>query len=433
MSNLRIIRETEMRDPNVIQVDKSIPTPPKIFLTFLSLIIFFPLQLLLGAESPNEQCLACHEDESLKNNEGRSLFVSKDDFEKSVHGESGITCVSCHSDLEKVTDFPHAEKVATVNCSSCHREAQKQFERSVHATAKRQKEGQSVNCVSCHGYHDILEKNDVRSRIHPLNLPQACGSCHFSKINGKRGAGFAQSYLESVHALALSKTGLSNSATCVTCHGSHEIKPTENPGSFISRSRVPNTCGQCHSGILRDYREGVHGQAFALGVREVPVCTDCHGEHNIRSPQDKQSRVYATQVALTCARCHEDDQLTQKYNLPKARLRTFRGTFHGLASSYGETKVANCASCHGFHNIRPSSDPKSSVSPSNLPETCGQCHLGATQNFSKVKIHVLDPKAANYAGFIVKNFYLYLILALIGSFVLYILADLKARLVGRNQ
>lgn len=426
-----IIKETEMRDPNVTQVDKSIPTPPEILLTLLSLILFFPVQLL-GAENPNEQCMACHEDQNLKNNEGRSLFVSRVDFERSIHGESGITCVSCHSDLEKVIDFPHAEKLVKVNCSACHGEAQKQFETSVHAPAKLHNKGQSVNCVSCHGYHDILGKTDVKSRTHPLNLPQTCGSCHFSKVNGGKGTRFVKSYLESVHALALRKAGLSSSATCVSCHGSHEIKPTEEPGSFVSRRQVPNTCGQCHGGILKDYREGVHGQAFAMGIREVPVCTDCHGEHNIRSPQDKQSKVYATQVPLTCVKCHDDDQLIQKYNLPKARLRTFRGTFHGVASSYGETKVANCASCHGFHNIRPSGDPKSSVNPSNLPETCGHCHPGVRQKFSKVKIHVVDLKAANYAGYIVKNFYFYFILALIGSFVLYILADLKARLLRRN-
>ena len=36
---------------------------------------------------------------------------------------------------------------------------------------------------------------------------------------------------------------------------------------------------------------------------------------------------------------------------------------------------ANCASCHGFHNIFPSSDVRSSVNADNLNQTCGRCHV----------------------------------------------------------
>ena len=74
----------------------------------------------LSANDPNEQCLMCHEDQSLKNQAGHSLFVNKGSFEQSIHGKSGISCVSCHSDLESVKDFPHAETLAKVNCANCH-------------------------------------------------------------------------------------------------------------------------------------------------------------------------------------------------------------------------------------------------------------------------------------------------------------------------
>ena len=56
----------------------------------------------------------CHEDQSLKNQAGHSLFVNKVGFEQSVHGKSGISCVGCHADLESVKDFPHAEKLVKV-------------------------------------------------------------------------------------------------------------------------------------------------------------------------------------------------------------------------------------------------------------------------------------------------------------------------------
>lgn len=389
-------------------------------------MLIFQAQRLWATQS-NEQCLVCHEDENLKDAAGRSLFVKNEALAKSIHGTSGLTCVSCHIDLENIDEFPHAEKLEKVNCSMCHEEAQKKFEQSIHAGARLKNDGPSVNCASCHGYHDVLARSDINSKSHPLHLPQTCGNCHFSKVERGREAGFVKSYLESAHGLALSKAGLSTSATCVTCHGAHEVKQPEDPLSPVSRRHLPETCGHCHSGILRDYDEGVHGQAFAEGVREVPVCTDCHGEHDIRSPLDRQSKVYATQVALTCAKCHDDEEITQKYHLPKARLRSFQGTFHGIASAYGETRVANCASCHGFHNIRRSIDPKSPINSVNLPHTCGQCHVGAGQQLSQVTIHVLDERTANYAGYLVKRLYFYFIAVIIGSFVLYILADFNAR------
>ncbi|MEW5976168.1 MAG: cytochrome c3 family protein [Acidobacteriota bacterium] len=379
------------------------------------------------------ECMACHEDASLKDAANRSLFVSQAAFDKSIHGRMGVSCVSCHVDLEGFTDFPHADRLARVDCSTCHSDARQKFETSIHGTAKVEGKGEPVTCVACHGYHDVLEKSDVRSKSHPMQQANTCGSCHFTQVRTKKGGDFVRGYLDSVHGQAISKSGLSTSATCATCHGAHAVRRSAEPGSPMSRDKVPNTCGQCHSGILLDYIEGVHGKDFEGGIQDVPVCTDCHGEHGIRSPQDKLSTVHPSHVAQTCARCHDNQELIERYKLPEARLRTFEGTFHGIALSYGETRVANCASCHGFHNIRPSADPKSPIHPTNLPATCGHCHPGAGEKLSAVKIHILDPRAANYAGFIVGRFYYYLIVIMMSSFVLYILADLRARLAEKKK
>jgi len=40
----------------------------------------------------------------------------------------------------------------------------------------------------------------------------------------------------------------------------------------------------------------------------------------------------------------------------------------------GLRKVAHCSSCHTSHNVRPATDPRSSVYPANLPSTCAHCH-----------------------------------------------------------
>ena len=86
-----------------------------------------------AADDPNQSCLMCHEDPTLKNAAGHSLFVNQKRLEQSIHGKSGLSCVSCHADLESVKDFPHAEKLSslamrtspTPHVSTCHASFQK--------------------------------------------------------------------------------------------------------------------------------------------------------------------------------------------------------------------------------------------------------------------------------------------------------------------
>jgi hypothetical protein len=37
-----------------------------------------------------------------------------------------------------------------------------------------------------------------------------------------------------------------------------------------------------------------------------PVCYDCHGVHNMLSPEDPASQVYRTNLLHTCQKCHPD-------------------------------------------------------------------------------------------------------------------------------
>lgn len=184
-------------------------------------------------------------------------------------------------------------------------------------------------------------------------------------------------------------------------------------------------------GIEKDYLEGVHGKDYLKGIKDVPVCTDCHNEHDISSPQDLSSAVYATKVAEVCSRCHDDEALARQYGFLTSRLKTYTSSYHGTASKFGETTVANCASCHGHHDIRTSNDPESSIHYDNLPETCGQCHPGAGINFAKGKIHVISEKSTNKWAYFVKVFYIILIAGIISVFLIFIAVDLFHRLTQR--
>jgi formate dehydrogenase gamma subunit len=89
--------------------------------------------------------------------------------------------------------------------------------------------------------------------------------------------------------------------------------------------------------------------------------------------------------------------LNTKFKLPPDRVKTFFESYHGLAAQYGSTLAANCASCHGYHRVLPSSDPRSTTHKDHLVQTCGKCHPGANANFAQSKVHV-DAASASAAS-----------------------------------
>lgn len=407
-------------------------------LSVLGLVLVLPL-IVSARPAPaavsNDDCLACHSDPGLKSVAGTSVAVDPDKFRASIHGQAEIACVDCHADLRQVKDFPHAAKLKSVSCAGCHEKETQMLGESVHGRATLEKDAMTVSCKDCHGTHDIRAKDDFESRTFPINLPQTCLGCHSGKVKTERGGAFVELYEKSAHYRALEKSGLTLSANCSNCHGAHDIKNVKDPASKVSRKSIIKTCGQCHVGIRRDYLEGVHGKDYVKGIKDVPVCTDCHSEHDIRSPKDLESKVYTTKVAEVCSRCHDDMALARQYGFLPNRLKTYSESYHGTASKYGEIRVANCASCHGFHDIRDPSDPKSSIYPANLPKTCGRCHPGATKHFAEGKIHNVLEETANIrdkSPRIVKTVYIVVISAIIGVFLLFIAADLFRRAVRRK-
>jgi hypothetical protein len=364
-------------------------------------------------------CLECHSGGNLGKPE---LDVDAKLLAASVHGEAGISCTDCHADLAATTEFPH-EKTAPAACASCHDAEAKAVERSAH----RQDEADSPRCWSCHGGHEVRKAGAKDSRTAPLNQDRTCLECHADpKVAGRHGLPVrekAEEFERSVHYRRLAE-GNSAAPSCTTCHGAHDNVSHVEPNSPIARANVPGTCGMCHSDIADEFRRSVHGTALAQKNPDVPTCTGCHAEHAIQGPEDPGSPVHATHIARTCSHCHENEEIAREYGIEADRLATFAGSYHGAASRFGDAKVANCASCHGSHGIRPSKDPESSIHPSNLTRTCGACHRQAGLNFATGRIHVRDLPGDNYWAWLVKRAYVSLIWSVIGGFVLLILVDL---------
>ena len=406
----------------------------------LSGILGFVLTLFLSlglSGQSDADCLVCHEDKELVSEAGKTMFVDTALFQGSIHGQAGLSCVDCHADLRKVEDFPHASPLRPVSCGECHEAAAEEFRESVHEASNASGTAAvRVACKDCHGTHEIKTGDDFDSPTFPLNLPATCERCHLERVPSKKGSDFIGGYNDSAHFKALEKSGLTMSANCTNCHDSHKIKKVDDPASFVSRKNIIRTCGSCHVGIQKEYLEGVHGKDYVKGIKDVPVCTDCHSEHAILSPEDINSKVYATKVAEVCVRCHDDVALSRQYGFLTSRLKTYSETFHGTAAKFGESRVANCASCHGFHGVRPSSDPDSSIHSANLPRTCGQCHPGASRRFAEGQIHAIpeEAAAAKYrTSHIVKNIYIIIIVVIIGVMLIFIGADFLRRLFRKEK
>ena len=386
------------------------------------------LLLLLAVCAPaalsqsNEDCLLCHSEG------GVAPPVDVARLKSSAH--KGVGCVSCHS---AASEIPHSEVLSPVDCKHCHKSEVVEYVTHRHGKMVGGQRPLSQVCGDCHGQsHSILARSDPGSPVHRSHIPALCSTCH-SDPGRMATASVGQpeaynTYLNSVHGRAYGR-GISRAPVCTDCHGAHSLLPASDPDSRVYSRNVPSTCGACHADIAVLYEKSVHGRALRSGVNEAPACTDCHGEHEIRSPKDSRSPVSAASISQTCGGCHKAEKIVSKFKLPGDRVSTFEESYHGLAAKYGSLTVANCASCHGYHDVLASSDPASSVNKANLPKTCGKCHVGAGKRLAEGYVHSTPATSRSRVVHYVVIFYIGLIGLVIGGMLLHNSLDLLRKLV----
>jgi hypothetical protein len=276
-------------------------------------------------------------------------------------------------------------------------------------------------CTDCHV--DIVEIP------HKPPLKVNCRRCHYSgnPVGAPGGERYDQ-YEHSVHGREVA-SGNPKAPVCQDCHGGHDVFSHQSPDSKFYRQNIPRTCGTCHIDIYAAYQESVHGTALSEDNPDSPVCSSCHGEHDIVRPELPDSRVSPIHVTETCSACHGAKGVVAKYGIKTDRASTFDESFHGVAQLMENMMVANCASCHGYHDIRSEDDPKSSIYPANIAETCGQpqCHPEASAGFASGKIHI-DPTSeeSGLLYYISRGFLILTVSVLAGLFI-FIILDLFRR------
>ncbi len=267
----------------------------------------------------NGPCLACHGQSDLTykfpSGEVWSLYVEQNVFHNSVHGEQGLACTACHTDI---SGYPHAPlKAGSVRdfqlqeyqtCQQCHKDVYQQSLDSIHAKQIAAGNFSAAICTDCHGAHDTTPPDKPRTKI-----PKTCSKCH---------SGIYNEYLGSVHGQALTDNSNPDVPTCIDCHGVHN---QEDPRTTQFRLNSPQLCATCHANkammskynistnVFQTYVADFHGTTVTLFKRESPdlptnkpVCYDCHGVHNMKAPDDPTSQVYRENLLQTCQKCHPD-------------------------------------------------------------------------------------------------------------------------------
>lgn len=180
---------------------------------------------------------------------------------------------------------------------------------------------------------------------------------------------------------------------CTSCHGGDSAAATvegAHRGGFhgaFRREEIPGLCASCHADAaamraynlptdqLALYQTSGHGRALARGDGNVAVCTDCHGVHDILSPQNPSSPTHWRNIPATCGTCHANAKLAARYGWSEDPQAAWAKSVHGRAAmEAGNPSAPNCARCHGSHGAAP-------PGVGDVEKICGQCHVTTRAHF----------------------------------------------------
>ncbi len=260
-------------------------------------------------------CVGCHLEQD------PPYSTPAETFESDVHGQAGFTCEVCHGGDPEAWDYDEAKDPAR-------------------------------------GFIGIPVGRQV---------VEVCGRCHadpdlIRRYNPNLPTDQIAKYWTSGHGKSLMQ-GNTEVAQCASCHGTHAIKRSDDPGSPVYHNNVANTCGECHanpllmnkfdinSQVVAQYRGSVHGTALLLhGDVAAPTCNDCHGNHGAAPPE-------VGSIQEVCGACHVNNQTL--YNQTK------------MGKMFSTKGMHGCVVCHTAHDIQPPNDSMISADPGGV---CGRCH-----------------------------------------------------------
>ncbi len=222
------------------------------------------------------QCLSCHGDPELtKTTEGGeiSLYVKEPTLNISAH--RFIDCTTCHTSEPHNVPTPLTKLSLAEKCGSCHQYEYKLHLESIHGQQLAQGNSDVATCVDCHSSegnpHSVIRVLEYDAPAYRKNIARTCANCHGNEeLMSRYGIleKVYETYMRSFHGKALQlgthDVGQLDKATCINCHGFHDIKSTADPESPVAGvENLARTCEQCHPGA------GVEFAGGFLGHRDV--------------------------------------------------------------------------------------------------------------------------------------------------------------------
>ena len=189
-------------------------------------------QPLAGSRLPHDQnrCAICHGEQDLWGGDNLRLYVPLEQLADDAHWKNGVSCHDCHGGDPSSLNFQQAHATHVDDAAS-----------------------------QIKPFRPLLSQQD-RTPAHLDTIVQVCSKCH---------AHAAETYLVSVHGHGFQESGLTVTAVCTDCHGSHGILPASDPRSALNVAHVDTTCAKCHRYIEERLQKSVHGRA-ARGWRLPP-------------------------------------------------------------------------------------------------------------------------------------------------------------------
>jgi hypothetical protein len=271
-------------------------------------------QELSADSAPLDRCVACHFEED---------YMPEGHSDDDIHMKQGLSCAGCHggdptsddADIAMSEDVgfvgvPEREEISEF-CGKCHSaidfmrayqpriatDQVAQYATSGHGQALADGDEKVAVCTSCHTSHAIISAKDVRSSVHPFNVPATCNECHgdagYMADYGIRTDQYDK-FAESVHGKALIEDQDTGAPACNDCHGNHGAMP---PGI----TSVRQVCGNCHVNNALYFAESNMGLAFA--EQELHGCEECHANHAVAKTSDD---MIGTHDDAVCMECHDD-------------------------------------------------------------------------------------------------------------------------------
>lgn len=206
--------------------------------------------------SSSETCRRCHFDKYSKTLESIHFSILNQG------NLSAPVCTDCHG--SHAVQKAKTEKLLLVKrCEKCHRPIFDVYAASVHGKALIDENNQDVpTCIDCHKAHDISNPLTLAYSEH---IPEMCGNCHANKaIMGKYGIStdVLKTYLSDFHGITLNfykrQEGLLMKpgrpmATCVDCHGIHDISWVAGTGNAAIKTNVVKQCRRCHKAADKNF------------------------------------------------------------------------------------------------------------------------------------------------------------------------------------